>query len=120
VIPSDAATAWGHGGIKERFRIVVDELTAWPAGGEAFWVALVSACVVPKLASCLQITDFLGGHRILAPHKVKMSRTRKLVIALLAGMALAVSFAPAGSADPTCQPGQNANPQPGFKPGGCK
>jgi hypothetical protein len=49
-----------------------------------------------------------------------MSRTRKLVIALLAGMALAVSFAPAGSADPTCQPGQNANPQPGFKPGGCK
>jgi hypothetical protein len=40
VIPSDAATAWGHGGIKERFRIVVDELTAWPTGGEAFWVAL--------------------------------------------------------------------------------
>jgi hypothetical protein len=52
--------------------------------------------------------------------EVKMSRARKLVIALLAGMALAVSFAPAGSADPTCQPGQNANPQPGFKPGGCK
>ncbi len=43
VVPSDAATAWGHGGIKQRFRIVVDELTAWPAGGEAFWVALASA-----------------------------------------------------------------------------
>jgi phage terminase large subunit-like protein len=43
VIPSDAATAWGHGGIKQRFRIVVDELTAWPTNGEAFWVALASA-----------------------------------------------------------------------------
>jgi hypothetical protein len=40
MIPSNAATAWGHGGIEERFRIVVDELTDWPAGGEAFWVAL--------------------------------------------------------------------------------
>ena len=43
VIPSDAATAWGHGGVKQRFRIVVDELTAWPTNGEAFWVALASA-----------------------------------------------------------------------------
>jgi len=43
VIPSDAATAWGHGGIKRRFRIVIDELTAWPTNGEAFWVALASA-----------------------------------------------------------------------------
>jgi len=74
VIPSDAATAWGHGGIKERFRIVVDELTAWPAGGEAFWVALASACGVPKLASCLQIADFSGGHRILAPHTARQQR----------------------------------------------
>ena len=67
MIPSDAATAWGHGGIKERFRIVVDELTAWPAGGEAFWVALASACGVPKLASCLQIADFSGGTEFWQP-----------------------------------------------------
>jgi hypothetical protein len=49
-----------------------------------------------------------------------MSRAHKLVVALLAGMALAISLAPAGSSAPNCAPGQNANPQPGFKPGGCK
>ena len=49
-----------------------------------------------------------------------MSRADKLVVALLAGLVLAVSFAPAGGSAPNCAPGQNANPQPGFKPGGCK
>jgi hypothetical protein len=50
----------------------------------------------------------------------RMSKPRRLVVALLAVMALAVSFAPVATADPDCRPGQNSNPQPGFKPGGCK
>ena len=49
-----------------------------------------------------------------------MSRTKKAVVALLAAMTLGAFFAPVVAADPDCRPGQNANPQPGFKPGGCK
>ncbi len=48
-----------------------------------------------------------------------MSRTRKTIVALLAAMALGAYLAPAAAADPNCSPGQNSNPQPGFKPGGC-
>jgi hypothetical protein len=49
-----------------------------------------------------------------------MSRTKKAIVALLAAMTLGAFFAPTAAAAPNCSPGQNANPQPGFKPGGCK
>jgi len=78
VIPSDAATAWGHGGIKERFRIVVDQLTAWPAGGEAFWVALASACGVPKFGARPRNQRFAGRTLISAPHAHLRARPRRL------------------------------------------
>jgi hypothetical protein len=45
---------------------------------------------------------------------------RKLFALLLSAAALAVTLAPAASADPNCSPGQHGNPQPGFKPGSCK
>jgi hypothetical protein len=48
-----------------------------------------------------------------------MSRTKKVIVALFAAMTLGAFLAPAAAADPNCSPGQNANPQPGFKPGGC-
>jgi hypothetical protein len=48
-----------------------------------------------------------------------MSRTKKAIIVLLSAMTLGVFFVPPASADPNCSPGQNSNPQPGFKPGGC-
>lgn len=44
IISSDAASSWGHGGTHRRFRVVADELTAWPAGGgRELWTSLVSA-----------------------------------------------------------------------------
>ena len=33
-------------------------------------------CGVPKLASCLQIVDFLGAHRVFAPHSLAVVRNR--------------------------------------------
>jgi hypothetical protein len=48
-----------------------------------------------------------------------MSRTRKAVLAILAAALLGAFFAPVAGAAPDCRPGQNANPQPGFKPGSC-
>jgi hypothetical protein len=48
-----------------------------------------------------------------------MGRWKKVVIATLAAMTLGAFFAPVVSAAPDCRPGQNANPQPGFKPGSC-
>jgi hypothetical protein len=44
VISSDAATAWGLGGVYRRFRVVLDELTAWKDGrGKELFEALASA-----------------------------------------------------------------------------
>jgi len=44
VISSDAATAWGLGGVYPRFRLICDELVQWKAGrGEELWEALYSA-----------------------------------------------------------------------------
>jgi hypothetical protein len=43
VIASDAASAWGHGGVYRRFRLILDELTAWKDRGEQLWEALASA-----------------------------------------------------------------------------
>jgi hypothetical protein len=51
--------------------------------------------------------------------RVGMSRTKKIIVALLAAMTLGAFFAPIAGADPDCRPGQNSNPQPGFKPGSC-
>jgi hypothetical protein len=48
-----------------------------------------------------------------------VSKAKKAILALLAAMTLGAFLAPAAAADPNCSPGQNANPQPGFKPGGC-
>ena len=84
--------------------------------------ALATALVSPLVAWLIARETHkheLNSARV-GEREVEMSRARKLVITLLAGMALAVSFAPVGSADPNCSPGQNANPQHGFKPGGCK
>lgn len=49
-----------------------------------------------------------------------MSRTKKTIVALLAALTLGAFFAPTAASDPNRAPGQNANPQPGFRPGGCK
>src|SRR5207248_2182554 len=43
VISSDSATAWGLGSGGRRFRVVADELTSWPRGGEELWAALASS-----------------------------------------------------------------------------
>jgi hypothetical protein len=40
------------------------------AGGDMWGFSPHPPCGVPKLASCLQIVDFSGGHRILAPHRL--------------------------------------------------
>jgi hypothetical protein len=45
-----------------------------------------------------------------------MSRTKKVIVALLAAMTLGAFFAPISSAAADCRPGQN---EPGFKPGSC-
>lgn len=43
VISSDVPSSWGLGGTHKRFRVYIDELTAWPDKGEELWIALVSA-----------------------------------------------------------------------------
>lgn len=43
VISSDVASSWGMGGTHKRFRVICDELTAWPARGEDLWTSVVSA-----------------------------------------------------------------------------
>jgi phage terminase large subunit-like protein len=43
VVSSDVATSWGLGGTHRRFRLVLDELTSWPAKGEELYGALISA-----------------------------------------------------------------------------
>ena len=53
-----------------------------------------------------------------------MSKLRRVIAVALFGLVLSILtvavLAPSASADPNCRPGQNSNPQPGFKPGGCK
>jgi hypothetical protein len=49
-------------------------------------------------------------------------KAKNLFASLLAVAAFGLSFAPAAFADPPkhhCSPGQQPNPQPGFKPGNC-
>jgi hypothetical protein len=44
ILSSDVPGSWGLGGLRRRFRLVCDELVAWPAErGEQLWQALVSA-----------------------------------------------------------------------------
>lgn len=43
IIASDEPGSWGLGGVRQRFRLIADELTAWPTRGEKLWIALVSA-----------------------------------------------------------------------------
>ncbi len=43
IISSDVASSWGMGGTHKRFRVIADELTAWPARGEGLWTSVISA-----------------------------------------------------------------------------
>ncbi len=43
IISSDVASSWGMGGTHARFRVICDELTAWPARGEGLWTSVISA-----------------------------------------------------------------------------
>ncbi len=43
IISSDVASSWGMGGTHKRFRVICDELTAWPARGEGLWTSVISA-----------------------------------------------------------------------------
>jgi hypothetical protein len=48
-----------------------------------------------------------------------MTKSRKAILALFAAALLGAFFAPVAGAAADCRPGQNSNPQPGFKPGSC-
>jgi len=44
IISSDVPSSWGLGGTHRRFRVIADELTAWPQErGRELWTSLVSA-----------------------------------------------------------------------------
>jgi hypothetical protein len=74
---------------------------------------VVSLNTAVKCVSCRKV------HVHAQKGEIGMSRTKKAIVALLAAMTLGAFFAPIASAAPDCRPGQNANPQPGFKPGSC-
>ncbi len=60
-----------------------------------------------------------GGHR----GEYDMSKTKRMLVALTLAVALGTLTAGPAFADPPkppCQPGQQGNPDPAFKPGSCK
>lgn len=77
VIPSDAPTAWGHGGVKRRFRVIADELTAWRASGEEFWAALASATGKVPDAQTIVLSNAGFGRGESWQWKVRRTAERK-------------------------------------------
>jgi len=57
VLSSDVASSWGLGGTHRRFRVIADELTAWPEKGEQLFSALASATGKVKDSQTLIISN---------------------------------------------------------------
>jgi hypothetical protein len=58
VLASDVALSWGLGGTQRRFRVIADELTAWPAErGEQLWTSLASATGKVKDAQTIVLSN---------------------------------------------------------------